>query len=147
MGASDAINALRSDAAAKTALNNTISEAVGLINGEAQKQAGTVRQARDNAVQQLVTQNGQMDASWSKMRQNLRGLNESGIGLVFGIINLIVNQSGGSAISAAADLISMLIDIRIMAEEINVRDRHWDSAQVAGTFVSMYSPAMPTLAR
>jgi hypothetical protein len=141
MGASDAINALRSESLAKTSLVSTISDQLGTVNQDSQRVSGTFSSTRSQADSTFMTQLTKVDTSRSQLRTSLKGLNEAGVGFIFELINSIVS-GGGGALGLAADAASMAIDIRIMMEDIKTRDRNWDAAVQAGNFVQAYTPAL-----
>jgi hypothetical protein len=141
MGASDAINALRSESLAKTSLITTISDQLSGVNQDSQRVSAIFSQARSQSDGMFGQQLTKLDTSRSQLRTSLKGLNEAGVGFIFELINAIVS-GGGGALGLAADAATMAIDIRIMMEDIKIRDRAWDAATQTGTFVQMYTPAL-----
>lgn len=144
MGASDAINALRSESLAKTSLTSTISDQLGTVNQDCQRVSGTFSTAKNQAQSTFEQQLTKLDTTRGQLRTSLKGLNEAGIGFIFELINSIVS-GGGGALGLAADAASMALDIRIMMEDIKIRDRTWDAAVMAGNFCQLYTPALGKL--
>jgi len=141
MGASDAINALRSEAVAKSTLSNVISDQLGTVNADSQKEAGVFSAAKSGAEQLYQNQLSALDSSRNSLRQGVRGLTESAISMIFNLINAAMG-GGGSALNMVADGVMMGIDMAVMGVDIQMRDRHWDASLVTGNFVQMYSPAL-----
>lgn len=141
MGASDAINALRSESLAKTSLVSTISDQLATVNSDAQRVSGVFSSAKSSAQSNLEQQLTKLDTTKSSIRSSLKGVSESGVGFIFELINSIVS-GGGGALGLAADAANMMVDIRIMVEDIKTRDRVWDAAIQAGNFVQIYTPAL-----
>ncbi|MBC7545781.1 MAG: hypothetical protein H7338_23870 [Candidatus Sericytochromatia bacterium] len=141
MGASDAINALRSEAVSKSTLSNVLSDQLGTVNGDSQKQAGVFSAAKQAAEGLYNAQLGKLDGSRASLRQGVRGLTESAISMIFNLINAAMG-GGGSALNVAADVASMVIDMKIMAEDILARDRTWDASITTGNYVKLYSPGL-----
>jgi hypothetical protein len=141
MGASDAINALRSESLAKTSLVSTISDQLSTVNGDSQRVSGTFSGAKNQATSTFEQQLTKLDTTRGQLRTSLKGLNESGVGFIFELINAIVS-GGGGALGLAADAASMAVDIRIMVEDIKTRDRTWNACVQAGNFVQIYTPTL-----
>jgi ABC-type transporter Mla subunit MlaD len=141
MGASDAINARRTESLAKTSLVSTISDQLAGVNQDSQRVSGIFSQAKSQSESMFNQQLTKLDTTRSQLRNSLKGLNEAGVGFIFEMINAIVS-GGGGALGLAADAVTMAIDIRIMMEDIKIRDRTWAAAQQTGTFVQMYTPAL-----
>lgn len=146
MGASDAINALRSDAVAKSTLSNVLSDQLGTVNGDSQKQAGVFSTAKQAAESLFSNQLSKLDGNKASLRQGVRGLTESAIGTIFGLINA-AQGGGGSVLNMAADIASMIIDMSVMNIDIRTRDRTWNAAISTSNYVKLYSPAMGGLTR
>jgi hypothetical protein len=141
MGASDSINALRSESLAKTSLASTISDQISTVNQDSQRVSGTFSTSKNQAWSTFEQQLTKLDTTRGQLRTSLKGLNEAGVGFIFELINSIVS-GGGGALGLAADAASMALDIRIMMEDIKIRDRTWNATVQAGNFAQLYTPAL-----
>ena len=141
MGAQDAINALRSNATAESTLTNVISDQLGTVNGDSQRAAGTFNAAKSGAEALFSSQQSKLDTTRRQLGASVKEMTESGIDFTFSLINACMG-GGGSALNIAADIATMLITMKIMAEDILQRDRTWDATIKSSNFVKLYSPGL-----
>lgn len=138
MGASDAINALRSEAVAVTSLINVVSEHVAGINTDGQKQSSMIREARGGASNGLNKENDYVDGKRMELRRSLKSAGPASLKFIFNAIK--VAMGSGSPVGLGLEAAAIAADMAIMNEDIQMRDRHWQNALVNGTYVSMYTP-------
>src|SRR5688572_30675173 len=115
MGSSDAINALRSEAVAKTGLTNSLTEQLSTVNGDAQKQSQALRQARQSAMDMMNNNVAKLDGTRAGLRSTLKGTAESTVSMIINLITAIIVPSAAGIIGAAADIASIMVDLQIMA--------------------------------